>query len=644
MSAARPTLRLVQLPVPPPAALAATGNVPLAAGALGVSARVHGLDARLEVEVLAPEVTDELGDSLLADRVARDEPAFVGLSLYLWNVERSLHLMREIRRRSPRTKLLVGGPEVSADNPFLLGQPGFDVAVAGEAEETFARLMDALLTGRDPHGLPGVAVRRPLGLSPFGPTPQAGFPLGDYPSPYLEGLVPVEPHRSTYVETVRGCRSHCTFCFYPRSSSVLRLLEPEPSALLVRALKERGAREVVFLDPTFNHRPGFEPLVEALARENADRALTFFAEIRAEGLKPAQARLLARAGFTRLELGLQSVNAETLKRVKRGGSVAQVAEAARMLHDAGVELLVDLIIGLPGDRPEDVDRGVDFLLAHGLGDEAQVFPLSLLPGTAMRATAAEDGVEFDPAPPYRVRRTPLFSPEELRGTLARAEERLGRRLDEVPRPHLVEAPREGPVRDVFALDLDAAGAAALAAAALPGAQHAALWLRGRDPFGRRDLALAALDGRLAADPHATLDVVLVASEPFPLDLLDLLRARLDAAPPSWQARALRHRGEDLMRRLVVVLPAGALLPEDWVEAARELAPVFRDQPLALALRDAEELGGRLPGARVLAPPDAPREALEELAARADGASVAFADRALEAWWQRRVLGYGDADR
>ena len=613
-------LRMVQLPVPPPAALAATGNVPLAAGCLAVSARVHGLADRLQLEVVEPAVTDALGDTLLADFLARDEPDLVGFSLYLWNSERSLHLAREVKRRSPKTRVLIGGPEVSADNPFVLQQAGFDIAVTGEAEDSFGQLLRALLEGRDPLGLPGVAVRRPLGLSAFGAQPAANFPLADYPSPYLEDLVPVEPQRSTYVETVRGCRSHCTFCFYPRSSSVLRVLDVERSAALVGALRDKGAREVVFLDPTFNHRPEFELLLEALVRENPSGALTFFAEVRAEGLLPAHARMLKKAGFDRLEIGLQSVNRGTLKRVRRGGSPEKVAEAARMLHGEGIELLVDLIIGLPGDTPDDVLRGMDFLEAHGLAAEAQVFPLSLLPGTQLRATAQEDGVVFDPAPPYRVQRTAAFSEEALRATLLEAEARLGRRLDEWPRPHLIDGGLSG-----FSPQA-------------PGAQHVALWFEGRDLFARRAEIAAALGWRLRLDPYATLDVVLVPEETFPLDLLDLLRAQLEAATPSYVSRALAHRGENLQRRIAVVLRHG--FDPDWILAIREKAQVFREQPLREALRSAEQLGAELPGARIVG--EALPGDLAELARRADGDCVAFADRTLEAAWQQRVLGFGDA--
>ncbi|MDB4976027.1 MAG: Fe-S oxidoreductase [Myxococcaceae bacterium] len=630
-------LRLVQLPIPQPAALAATGNVPLAAGCLGVSARVHGLAARgLELEVVPPAVTDAYGDTLLADYIARDEPDYVGLSLYLWNVERSLHLAREVRRRSPRTKVLIGGPEVSSDNPFVLSQTGFDIAVTGEAEDTFGQVMGRLLDGREVAGLPGVAVRQGLlGLGPFGPAPSASFPLTDYPSPYLEDLVPVEAQRSTYIETVRGCRSHCTYCFYPRSSNVLRVLDVARSASLVAALRERGAREVVYLDPTFNHRPEFEELLDALAAVNPDRSVSCFAEVRAEGLTADHARRLARAGFTKLEMGLQSVNRETLKRVKRGGSPEKVAAAAKMLRAEGIDLLVDLIIGLPGDTPDDVARGVDFLLEHELGEHAQVFVLSLLPGTAMRTTAAADGVEYERAPPYRVTRTATFDTDQLRASLFDAEEKLGRRLDELPRPHLVAEP-SSPV-DVLTVDLDRPET--LAQAALPGAQHVALWLRGRDLFGKRELALRALELRLAVDPYSTLDVVLCPEAAFPLDLVDLLRARLARATPSYASRALALRGEDMQRRLSVVLQSDGF-PADWVHALRDEVPVFREQSARQAAAHAEQLGDTLEGARIM-DDKIDRAHWSVLVERADSGAVAFARREHEAAWVQRILRYGD---
>ena len=144
----RKKLRLVQLPVPPPAALAATGNVPLAAGCLGVATRVHGFSERVDVEVVAPSITDGTGDTRLAELISADEPDYLGLSLYLWNVDRSLHLAREVKRRSPRTKVLIGGPEVSRDNGWLLKEPGFDIAVAGEGEEALAEILEREQIGR----------------------------------------------------------------------------------------------------------------------------------------------------------------------------------------------------------------------------------------------------------------------------------------------------------------------------------------------------------------------------------------------------------------------------------------------------------------------------------------------------------------
>jgi hypothetical protein len=632
----RAKLRLVQLPVPPPAALAATGNVPLAAGSLGVAAQVHGLTDRLSVEVVPPATTDRFGDTRLAELLAADEPDYLGLSLYLWNSERSLHLAREVKRRSPRTRVLVGGPEVSPDNAFLLEQQGFDVAVSGEGEEALVEVLGHLLDGRDLTGLPGVAHRTAQGLSPFGPQREAKFPLSSYPSPYLAGLVPVEPERSAYVEGARGCRSKCTFCFYPKAASGLRVLSPAQVEAVIRGLLERGAREVAFLDPTFNHRPDFEAVLEALGRANPERRLSFFAEVRPEGLKPEHAAMLAKVGFDKLEIGLQSVSAKTLKRVQRGGNPAMVAAAAKLLLGEGIDLLLDLMVGLPGDVPDDVARGVDFLEKHDLGRFAQVFALYVLPGTAMRESAARDGLIFEPEPPYRIIRTATMSEEDIAASLASAEERLDRGLAEQPRPHLVAATPAVDPPDVF----EVTPATGSLPPARPGAQHCALWLQGPELFTHRAHVRAAIDARLKLDPYATLDVVLAPDEAFPLDLLDLVHDALETATPSYATRALRHRGGGPGQRLAVVLRQGVEVAEDWLEAVRAQTPVFRDQTLRQAAADAERLGDDLPGARIVGPVD--DAALFQRLTAADPEAVVFADRVLETDWQRHTLGYGDA--
>ena len=83
------------------------------------------------------------------------------------------------------------------------------------------------------------------------------------------------------------------------------------------------------------------------------------------------------------------------------------------------------------------------------------------------------------------------------------------------------------------------------------------------------------------------------------------------------------------------------LPIDWVEAVRQQAQVFREQSLEQAVRDAARVGTDLPSAYIVGPAGHGAD-FARLEATADPECVVFADRRLEADWQRRVLGYGDA--
>jgi len=397
----------------------------------------------------------------------------------------------------------------------------------------------------------------------------------------------------------------------------------EDLELLLVHLQEQGAEELVFLDPSFNHRPEFDLLLQHLK----GWMRSGFAEVRGESLSPQQALALKEAGFDRLELGLQSINPRTLAGIKRGGDPHKVLRSAQRLKALGLNLLVDLIIGLPGDSADDIRRGFEALLRHDLAEEAQIFPLSVLPGTALRARSK---LRYQRRPPYQIQGTALLDEEEIAGLLLEGEQILDQRLDESLRPHLVAS---DPQRlDSFHLNLDEP-----LLAPQPGAAHCTLWLEAEELFSQRRRLRAALEARLSIDPYCSLDVVLAPQQPFPLDLLDLIRGIFKAAPQHYNSRRLNHRGEDAARRLCLILPRRNSFGPDELELLSYELPIFRRMSSTEALQNLEALG--TPVSALIE-----TEQLEEKEWRAlqeaDPEAICFRSRILELRWCREVLGLG----
>ena len=71
------------------------------------------------------------------------KPDIVGMSCYLWNVERSLFLAKQIKHQLPACTVVLGGPEITPDNGFLLQRGEFDIGVVGEGEEVWKQLLQS---------------------------------------------------------------------------------------------------------------------------------------------------------------------------------------------------------------------------------------------------------------------------------------------------------------------------------------------------------------------------------------------------------------------------------------------------------------------------------------------------------------------
>jgi radical SAM superfamily enzyme YgiQ (UPF0313 family) len=584
----RCTILLVQLPIPPLGPTPIRGNVPLAAAYLKVFAERKGLGHFYDIEVFAARLANALGDHAIVEAVARREPWLVGFTCYLWNIERTLWVARELKRRRPGVRIVLGGPEVTADNAWVLDTADYDFAVVGEGEQTFAQLLLGLL-GDDtpPVAIPGLFVP-PAGPGPrfhpgCGPAPRSPLPdLNLVGSPYLAGVLDVADEGTLLLETSRGCRFRCKFCYYWKSYDKTYYLADETIRASLRHAADRGAREVFLLDPTLNQRKDFADLLRLLAAWNPGGRFTYFGELRAEGVTEETARLLREANFTEVEVGLQSIDPGAMALMDRKNNLRAFERGVRSMMAEGIRVKVDLIIGLPGDDAASVRRGLHYLRDNGLGSDVQVFNLAVLPGTPFREEAAGLGLAHQPRPPYYVLNTPRLGRADLFGLMQEAQELFGVEFDAPPEPVLDFA--DGDRDRVWHVDLDSADRPDPMAAECR-AQAFTLWLRSAR-FGRYSRAAAELiHDLLRANPFTTLQVVLEpAGELTPEAVQREIGARLLSellaacqANPTYLDKfyALQPGRPNGAKRLIVLLPLEmrGQMPSAWGEDVGRLATV-----------------------------------------------------------------------
>jgi radical SAM superfamily enzyme YgiQ (UPF0313 family) len=516
MSHPRRTVLLAQLPIPPLGPELIRGNVPLAAAYLKLFADSHGLDHDYAIDVFPAALASSLGDRALAAALAERRPWMVGFTCYLWNVERTLHVAAELKRLLPGVRVVLGGPEITADNAWVLNTPDYDFAAVGEGEQTFANLLLALLD-EDLPPVPIAGLYVPATTGPrYRPERLPAFrtPMPDLSrlgSPYLAGILDAAEERMMLLETTRGCVFKCKFCYYPKSYDKQYYLPADAVLAALRHANEKGAEEVVLLDPTLNQRRDFEDFLRLLIAGNPGRRMSYFGELRGEGIKPRTAALLREAGFTHVEVGLQSIEPDAMTLMDRRNNLKAFATGVRAMLAEGIRVTVDLIVGLPGDTVESVRHGFDYLLDEGLYSDVQVFNLAVLPGTAFRQEAKQLGLTHQPRPPYYVLHTPSLGRVDLFGLIEEAQDRFGMELDPLPPPFLDFG---GDDRGrLWKLDLDRD------AVSPPPADERALaftlWLCAADLM-RHEATITRLIRTLLGDnPFTTLQVVLEPSRAVP---------------------------------------------------------------------------------------------------------------------------------
>src|SRR6266545_5371837 len=277
--------------------------------------------------------------------------------------------------------------------------------------DPFERLPDHLLAT-----IPGIAFKDDARQIAFAPDRVALSDLSAIPSPYLAGYLDIPADGMLMIEVSRWCPYSCSFCLYGRNMGTKlgnRYFGLERVLDEIRSGREQGIQRVHFVEANLNLVPLFWPLLRALEDLNADRQMTFYAELRGEHLTDEVVAALDRANVRFVEVGLQTANLTALKASLRRTDLRKWAAGTRRLYKHGIKVFLDVILGLPADDEAGIAETLDFIRREDLGPY-DIFTLQMLPGTGVRAQAAEFGLVYQDRPPYYVLATDRLDYGELR--------------------------------------------------------------------------------------------------------------------------------------------------------------------------------------------------------------------------------------
>lgn len=522
----------VQLPPPRFSFQDPPTNIPLGAGFL-VSALTLEAKRDLHAEIVEPEIVDVLADSAICKEILRREPAVLAMTLYVWNVERSLFLASNVKRSSPTTKVLVGGPEVTPDNAWVLEHPAVDVAVFGEGESRIGRVLKAANARRGVDSIPGTAAKDRRGVLRLNTESPEPWDLATCSYPYLDGKVRPSRDGTLFLETMRGCPFKCRYCYYHKAFARTRF-HPENSLAKVLDFAYGPSslvREVYLMDPTFNARKGFRKLLRSMERLRGNNDYPrLHTELRADLLDSQDVALFRRAGLASAEIGLQTVNSEVLRAAGRKGDPEKIAHGVDLLKKAGIEVTTGIIVGLPKDTPEGFSRTLRWLKKKEAYTVVHPFVLSVLPGTDFRARSEALGLRYNSRPPYFVRSTPTFPEEELKAALLECEQVFDMEMDYIVPPSLVDSgpevlssPESAPYISKWIVRPDNGRWREVVSQVVNNATDPfTLWFRGA--YDPEDM-LFILREFADANPHAVVHVVLELNEPPPPEFFDIALQR-----------------------------------------------------------------------------------------------------------------------
>jgi ribosomal peptide maturation radical SAM protein 1 len=279
-------------------------------------------------------------------------------SLFTQHVS-SLLLARAIKHRFPSVKIVFGGANVEGvmGEEALRSFDWIDYVVDGEAEQNFPALVKNILGRKFDEPVAGISFRcgtqvvihqeRPSMI------PLDQVPIPDYSDYFKELDNSGLRHRArpfVLFESSRGCwwgeKAHCTFCGLNGQSMKYRTKSPR--RVLREIIVQSKRCETLNFGAVDNilDTHSFSNLLPQIAAKNLD--LQFFYEVKSN-LTEEQVKLLQDARVKYIQPGIESLNTQVLKLMRKGVTAMQNIQLLKWCGERGLDVTWNILYGFPGE-------------------------------------------------------------------------------------------------------------------------------------------------------------------------------------------------------------------------------------------------------------------------------------------------------
>lgn len=333
----------------------------------------------------------------IAEKILDEKPTILGLGIYIWNATQTHELIEVIKKVSPSTKIILGGPEVSYE-PFRVDFSKADYIIQGEGDTAFYKLCKEIHEQTAPHE----KIIRPVLAD-----------LGAIKLPYEFYTQDDISNRYIYVEASRGCPFMCEFCL----SSIDEKVRNFDIDILVKEfslLWDAGVRNFKFIDRTFNLNMKFANKILDFFLSKEPPYFAHFEVIPdhfPESIKEKIA--LFPAGALQLEIGIQTLNPQIAENINRPLKIKKIKENLNFIEEqTKAHVHLDLIVGLPGEDLESFGKNLNELVSISTS-EIQIGILKKLSGTTIDRHDIKFGMRYSDIPPYDILSNDILSFKDI---------------------------------------------------------------------------------------------------------------------------------------------------------------------------------------------------------------------------------------